>query len=92
MEFKIDKTYARTKDIHKNLVINLKSINQATMKTENNIIIGIVLIREENHLNILDSYIEIEFIVSNNTRGVFGNDHYFDQLALTLVVIEFLNR
>ena len=36
--------------------------------------INIILNREENHLNIHDSYLQIEFVVSNNAGGVFAND------------------
>ena len=36
--------------------------------------INIILNREENHLNIHDSYLEIEFVVSDNAGGVFAND------------------
>ena len=36
--------------------------------------INIILNREKNHLNIRDSYLEIEFVVSNNAGGVFAND------------------
>ena len=35
--------------------------------------INIILNREENHLNIHDSYLEIEFVVSENGGGVFAN-------------------
>ena len=35
--------------------------------------INILLNREENHLNIHDSYLEIEFVVSDNADGVFAN-------------------
>ena len=36
--------------------------------------INIKLNRKENHLNIQDSYLEIEFVVSDNAVGVFAND------------------
>ena len=36
--------------------------------------INIILNREENHLNIHDSYLEIEFLVSDNAGGVFRNN------------------
>ena len=36
--------------------------------------INIILNREENNLNIHDSYLEIEFVVSDNAGGVFAND------------------
>ena len=35
--------------------------------------INIILNREENHLIINDSYLEIEFAVSDNAGGVFAN-------------------
>ena len=35
--------------------------------------INILLNREENHLNIHDSYLEIEFVLSENGGGVFAN-------------------
>ena len=38
--------------------------------------INIILNREENHLNIHDSYLEIEFVVSDDAGGVFANDAY----------------
>ena len=36
--------------------------------------INIILNREENHLNLRDSYLEIEFVVSDDAGGVFAND------------------
>ena len=42
------------------------------MNTINTNII-IILNREDNHLNLRDSYLEIEFVVSNDAGGVFGN-------------------
>ena len=36
--------------------------------------INIILNREENHLDLIDSYIEIEFVVSEDAGGVFAND------------------
>ena len=36
--------------------------------------IDIVLNREENHLNKHDSYLEIEFVVSDDTGGLSAND------------------
>ena len=39
-----------------------------------NTIINIILNREENHLNILDSYLEIEFVVSDDAGGVLANN------------------
>ena len=43
------------------------------MNTVNTNII-IILNREENHLNLRDSYLEIEFVVSDDAGGVFAND------------------
>ena len=39
--------------------------------------INIILNREENHLNLHDSYLEIEFVVSDDAGGVFANDANF---------------
>ena len=36
--------------------------------------INIILNREEDHLNLLDSYLEIEFVVSDDAGGVFANN------------------
>ena len=36
--------------------------------------INIILSREENHLNLRDSYLEIEFVVSDDAGGVFANN------------------
>ena len=36
--------------------------------------INIILNGEEGHLNIHDSYLEIEFVVSDNAEGVFDNN------------------
>ena len=41
-----------------------------TINTNTNIILN----REENHLNLHDSYLEIEFVVSDDAGGVFAND------------------
>ena len=43
------------------------------MNTVNNNI-NIILNREENRLILRDSYLEIEFVVSNDAGGVFAND------------------
>ena len=39
-----------------------------------NTIINIILKREENHLDLHDSYLEIEFVVSDDAGGVFANN------------------
>ena len=36
--------------------------------------IDIILNREENHLNLLDSYLDIVLVVSDNAGGVFANN------------------
>ena len=36
--------------------------------------INIILNREENHLDLHDSYLEIEFVVSDDAGGVFANN------------------
>ena len=73
MDFDLNATYGYNKDIHKSRIINNKTINLEKMNTVN-ININIMLNREEKHLNIHDSYLEIEFVVSDDTGGVFAND------------------
>ena len=73
MDFNLDATYGYNNDIHKSKIIKYKPNNLATMNTintNNNIILN----REENHLNIHDSYLEIEFVVSDDAGGVFANN------------------
>ena len=73
MDFNLDTTYGYNNDIHKSKNVKYKPNNLATMNTVN-IIINIILNREENHLNIHDSYLETEFVVSDKAGGVFVND------------------
>ena len=73
MDFNLDTTYGYNDDIHKSKIIKYKPNNLATMKTVNTNI-NIILNREENHLNLRDSYLEIEFVVSDDAGGVFAND------------------
>ena len=73
MDFNLDTTYGYNNDIHKSKIIKYKPNNLAKMNTINNNII-ILLNREENHLNLHDSYLEIEFVVSDDPGGVFAND------------------
>ena len=73
MDFNLDTTYGYNDDIHKSKIIKYKPNNLATMNTVNTNI-NIILNREENHLNLRDSYLEIEFVVSNDAGGVFAND------------------
>ena len=73
MDFNLDTTYGYNNDIHKSKITKYKPNNLATMNTVNTNI-NIILNREENHLNLRDSYLEIEFVVSNDAGGVFAND------------------
>ena len=72
MDFNLDTTYGYNNDIHKIKIIKYKPNNLATMNTINTNI-NIILNREENHLNLRDSYLEIEFVESDEA-GVFAND------------------
>ena len=73
MDFDLNKTYEFNIDIHKSKIIKYKPTNLATMITVSTNI-NIIFNREENHLNILDSYLEMEFVVSDNAGGVFANN------------------
>ena len=73
MDFNLDSTYGYDNDIHKSRIIKYKPNNLTTMNTVNTNI-NIILNREENHLNLRDSYLEIEFVVSNDAGGVFANN------------------
>ena len=73
MDFNLNTTYGYNNDIHKSKIIKYKPNNLATMNTINTNI-NIILNREENHLNINDSYLEIEFVVSDDAGGVFANN------------------
>ena len=73
MDFNLDTTYGFNDDIHKSKIINYKLNNLATMNTINTNI-NIILNGEENHLNSHDSYLEIEFVVSDDAGGVFANN------------------
>ena len=70
MNFNLDINYGYNNDIHKSKIIKYKPNNLATMNTN----IDIILTREENHLNLHDSYLEIEFVVSDDAGGVFANN------------------
>ena len=73
MNINLDKTYGYNNDIHKSKIIKYKPNNLATMNTVNTKI-NIILNREENHLKLGDSYLETEFVVSDDAGGVFAND------------------
>ena len=66
-------TYEFNNDIHKIKIIKNKRNNLATMNTVNTNI-NIILNREEKHLNIHDSYLEMEFVVSDYAGGVFAKN------------------
>ena len=72
MDFNLDTTYGYNKDRHKTMVIKYKPNNLATMNTVHTNI-NIILNREENHLNLHVSYLEIEFVVLDDAGGVFAN-------------------
>ena len=69
----MDTTYGYNDDVHKNMIIKYKPNNLATMNTVNTNI-NIILKREENHFNLRDSYLEIEFVVSDAAGGVCANN------------------
>ena len=73
MDFNLDATYGYKNDKHKSKIIKNKPNNLPTMNRVNTII-NIILNRKENHLNLRDSYLEIEFVVSDDAGGVFAND------------------
>ena len=72
MDFNWDTTYGYNNDIHKSKIIKYIPNNLATMNTVKTKI-NIILNRAENHFNIHDSYLVIEFVVSDNAGGVFAN-------------------
>ena len=73
MDLNLDTTYGYNKDIHKNKKIKSNHNILATMNKVNTNII-IILNREENHLNLRDSYLEIELVVLDDAGGVFANN------------------
>ena len=70
MDCNLDATYGYNNDIHKKKIIKYKPINLATMNTVNTNI-NIILKREEIHLILRDSYLEIEFVVSDDAGGAY---------------------
>ena len=72
MDFNLDTTYGYNNDIHKSKIIKYKPNNLAPMNTVNTNI-NIILNREQNPLNLHDSYLEIEFLVSDDAGGVVAN-------------------
>ena len=73
MKFNLDTTYSYNNDIHKSKFKKYKPNNLATMNTVNTII-NIILNREENHLNLRDSYEQIEFFASDDAGGVIADN------------------
>ena len=73
MVFKLDTTYGYNKDIHKSKITKHKPNYLATMNTVNTDI-NIILNRQENHLNLHDSYLDIEFVLSGSAGGVIANN------------------
>ena len=71
MGFTLDKTYGYNNDIHKSKIIKYKPNNLAIMNKVNSNI-NIFLNSEENHLILRDSCLEIEFVVSDISGGVFA--------------------
>ena len=67
MDPNLDTTYGYNDDIHKGKIIKHKHNILGTRNTVNTII-NIILNFEENHLNIRDSYLEIEFAVTDNAK------------------------
>ena len=90
----MDATYGYNNDIHKSKIIKYKPNNLATMNTVNTNI-NIILNREENHLNLRDSYLEIEFVVSDDAGGVFANDSNIRLVnygMMALMTIEYIDH
>ena len=73
MDFNLETTHGYDNDIHKSKIIKYKPNNLSITNTVNSNI-NIILNREENHLNLRDSYLEIEFVVLDDAGGVFAND------------------
>ena len=73
MDYNLDTTFGYNNDRHKIKIIRYKPNNQATMNTVNTNI-NIILNREENHLNIHDSCLELESVISDDVGGVFTNN------------------
>ena len=73
MDFNLYTTHGYNNGIHKSKIIKYQPNNLATMNTvntNNNVILN----REENHLNIHDSYLEVEFVLSDNAGAFFADD------------------
>ena len=86
MNFNLDTSYGYNNDIHKSKILKYKPNNLATMNTVNTNI-NIIFNREENHLSLRDSYLEIEFVVSDDADGVFANDANIRLVNYVLLVL-----
>ena len=73
MDFDLNKKYMHNNDIHNSNRTIYKSNNLATKNTVNKNF-NILISREENHLGIQESYLVIEFNVSDNAGGIIAND------------------
>ena len=73
MNFNLHATYGYNNEINKSKIKKYKPNNLATMNKVN-LNINIILNREENQLNLGDSYLEIEFVVSDDAGDVFANN------------------
>ena len=85
MDFNLNTTYGYNNDIHKSKIIK-KPNNLATMNAVNTNI-NIILNREENHLNLRDSYLELEFVVLDDAGGVFANDANIRLVNYSLIAL-----
>ena len=70
--FEIDRISMLKNDIHNSKIISYKPNNLATIKTFNNNII-ILISREENHLILHESHLEIMFMVSDHADALFSD-------------------
>ena len=82
----MDANYGYNNDIHKSKIIKYKPNNLTTMNTVDTNI-NIILNREDNRLNIHDSYLEIEFVVSDHAGGVFNNDANIRQVHYGMMAL-----
>ena len=82
----MDTIYGYKIDINKSRILKNKPNNLSTINTINTNI-NIILNREENHLNIHDSYLEIEFVVSDDSGGVFANNANIRLVNYGLIVL-----
>ena len=84
----MDTNYGYNNDINKSTIIKCKPNNLARMNTVNDNL-NIILKREENHLDILDSYLEIEFVVSDNAGGVLAINANIRRLVNYVMMVLF---